>query len=332
VRSDLVSKEQESIEHDVKKFIQHLIPELEQEFGLVCIGDGGSYGESISKITLTFNAFRRATTDEARQLYVRCTEKLLSAINNDINLRPYLVKYPFPVQGADISISFHNELDLPYSDGSVALIFQARGNICYYLDHPTHRLREPCFREPYDKAVEIVQAVPKTCVALRVHQAKPYEKALDVFWTTTAEAIHKKWKAAQVKFGGDMSDGIKEFAFLFYKYKKVDVSEARRLEIEVMEFLLEKINANTELRPYLKEYPVRPEHIQVLIEFKNSRGYDQEGEDRLFSVSHQNKVIQYCMRESSNQEVWRIHPIPVKTETYEEASQLLKGGNTKPKK
>lgn len=312
----------------VEKIIAQIVPELEKELGLYCVEQSESCLSNVSEISITFHALRRATIEEARELHVRCTEKLLAAVNQDLHIRGSLTDYP--LKGIDVSIGFRSPSGISYADGTVAHIFQVRGDICYYLRHPTQEFYAPFLREPYEKALEIVKASSRTNADLRVHHGQPYEKDLDVVFAEAGKAISKKWKAQLVQSGGDLSDGIKEFAFLFHKYKKVDVAQARKLELGIMEIILEKINSHAQLRPYLTTYPVKPEQVKVLVEFKGSDGFDQDGEDRLSSVRYENNVLQYCMLESRDKDVFRIKPIVVREESYQEAAEAVKGNKTKP--
>jgi hypothetical protein len=133
------------------------VRDIEREFGLECVGEGGSMPYDIESISVRFDAYQRATIDQACALEVKITEKLLEAINNNLKIRPYLREYPFTAPRAEVAISFRKLDGTPYTDGIVVgHVFQVRGYIFYdkrAMNGNLSRLGE----EPYAAALKIVQ-------------------------------------------------------------------------------------------------------------------------------------------------------------------------------
>ena len=107
------------------------IKEIEREFNLSCIGDGGSMPYDVQEIEVMFVAYRRGTVEEARKINILATEKLLKRINDHKKLRPHLGEYPFPPERINISLSFCGNHGSQYTDGSVVHVFSAHGKLFY---------------------------------------------------------------------------------------------------------------------------------------------------------------------------------------------------------
>lgn len=141
----------------VQEIVKPYAKEIEQEFDLVCIGNGGRMPRDVEEIEVLFVAYRRATIEQARELEVRATEKLLHAINSHEKIRPYLREHPFKANRVKVCVSFRKGDDSYYSDGSVAYMSIIRGNILYRADNPSSEKYIYLLSEPYEEAVKLVQ-------------------------------------------------------------------------------------------------------------------------------------------------------------------------------
>lgn len=90
----------------VDEIIQKCAREIENEFNLVCIGDGGQMPNDIEYIEIMFAAYRKGTFEEARKLEVSCIQKLLKHINEHQKIRPFLRQYPFTSGRIEVCIMF----------------------------------------------------------------------------------------------------------------------------------------------------------------------------------------------------------------------------------
>ncbi len=153
-------KEKQSKTEDYEIYVNQIIKsfakDINNEFGLVCIGSGGKMPYDVEEIGIDFMSYHRATIDEARKLEITVTEKFLNAINSNEKIRPFLREYPFTVSRAQVSISFHQPDKRRYSDGSVAFVFQVKDTIFYrsFDEHSSQLI--PLHKEPYDEALKIV--------------------------------------------------------------------------------------------------------------------------------------------------------------------------------
>jgi hypothetical protein len=93
------------IEHVVAIF-RDAAKQIERELGLECIGSGGAMPRDVERIDLDFIAYQRATVEQARELEVKATEKLVKIINAHEKIRPFLREFPSPASRTGVSISF----------------------------------------------------------------------------------------------------------------------------------------------------------------------------------------------------------------------------------
>ncbi len=304
------------------ELIKLMTPILEREFDLACTGTGGSMAKHISSISLMFNASRRASISEARALQVKCTERLLHSINANEKLRPFLAEYPFTAERINVSIGFHMG-NIHYSDGTVAFVSMGRGQLHYALSDPLTQLLEDLFIEPYSEALQIVQQSQLAHTDLRSHEKKTYENDLDTFLISCAQEIRKKYHMQCQAVGGNLSDGLKEFGFLFTSNKRTTLEEARKLEVGITNTILNKINANEKLRAYLATYPFPVGRTHVRLKFQNSEWGDPL-DNSLYSVCQTNDHIQYHYREAIKEDAPTIlDAILIKEESYDDALQIL---------
>ncbi len=303
-----------------------ILPILQKELNLFCDGEGGSmHSNIVSSIYLSFYTERRASIEEARELLVRATEKFAKAINADENIRPYLAEYPFPPSRVQLSISFEvSGKDEYYADGTVSSISQVHNTIYYYTKEPLRspKNHDPFLTEPYPDALKIVQSSKLTNAEVCIHTPKPYEAELDQFIASLSKKIKKKWGVVGVSMGGNMREGIEDFAFLLQRYKRVKLEEARRLEVEITEMLVEQINGNEKLRPYMKHYPYTPSQVRVKIEFQPDP-YFGFTDGSLCSVSQENNKLQYYVSHVEKGNGWLLGPFFLSEEPYDEAQRLI---------
>ena len=166
------------------EIVRSFAKDMKKEYGLQCIGSGGSMPHDVAEIGVMFTIQKKVTSlEEARELEVAAIQKLLNHINNHQKIRPFLREYPFKYDRVSVSISFTNENNQRYTDGSIVYMYQARNKIFYkkakeYIDkgyqitHPrTNEVytvpdREATrlidyYDEPYDEALKKVKSLPK---------------------------------------------------------------------------------------------------------------------------------------------------------------------------
>ena len=306
-----------------KELTNTLIPLIERDFDLSCCGDGGAMADRISEVSLRFSTPRRATIQEARELEVRCIQRVLDAFNHCEKIRPYLAEYPFTAKNVDVMISFETNYG-PYSDETVYFLFQAKNKLYYYKHDPIKYDSAVLFEEPYPEALKIVQNSGLPDSAFRTHAKKPYEDALDAFFMSFIREAHNKWGLVCMSPGGDMKDGIKRFDFSFLSKKKTTVEQARKLMVGLTEMLVAKINKDEKLRPYLDTYPFPVDQTQIYLRFQKSDTEDFE-DGSLYCVTRtKDNNVRYERRDIYVEgKAFNCALFLMKEETYDESLQIF---------
>lgn len=142
----------------VKEISRQFEKEIKKEYGLLCIGSGGSMPHDVEEIEIDCISYQNTSIEKARDLEVKATEKLLTIINNNKNLRPFLREYPFKHARAKVSIAFRKKDNTRFTDDSVTLVFQAKGNLFYCKYDALKNHLVDLAKEPYEEALKKVQS------------------------------------------------------------------------------------------------------------------------------------------------------------------------------
>lgn len=67
--------------------------------------------------------------------------------------------------------------------------------------------------------------------------------------------------------GGSMPYDVRQIDVRFSSYRRAEVADARKDLMMVMNKLLDKINGNEQLRPYLREYPFKSNMLGIAIAY-----------------------------------------------------------------
>jgi len=151
----------------VYEIVDVFAEEMDEKYNLSCYGVGGSMPYDIQQIGLRFSANRKISIEEARELQVRSTERLVEMINASEKIRPYLIEYPWPSSRIAIAISSLKHDGSCYENG-VSFIFQAKQKLFYYGKREKSTLGSEILEETYVDAKKIVDNNP-SCL-------KPVEK------------------------------------------------------------------------------------------------------------------------------------------------------------
>ncbi len=117
--------------------------------------------------------------------------------------------------------------------------------------------------------------------------------------------------------GGRMMDQIKLLHWGFDYYHEIDIAEARELLITATNRLLQAINEDQRIRPYLATYPFKPENVEIRIFLHNSDG-SILGPEKLHVIANIEGVLDYMIQAS---ETRRLKKILI--ETFQEAEAKL---------
>ena len=141
-------------------------------------------------------------------------------------------------------------------------------------------------------------------------QSFDYEKIADRITAETAKELKEEKHLYLIGTGGQMMDDIQMMAMSFNYYQEVSVETGRELIIHVISAYLAAINNNTEIRPYLHEYPFNAKNIEIRI-FVYNTDRSEVSLEKIDCVTSINGVIKYYIRSNSRQAIYK--------ETYDQA-------------
>ena len=95
--------------------------------------------------------------------------------------------------------------------------------------------------------------------------------------------MQKEYGLICVGSGGRMPHDVEEIDIMFYCYQYATIAEARQLFVTVTEKLVDKINQNEKIRPFLREYP-----------------FTSKPADRIFTWSRANISLSFCKKDGSH--------------------------------
>lgn len=325
--SSIFAKEPEHIvlaDRITQKFIQ----EMEDKFGWVCTGTGGSMPTRVNSFHISFDLPRRATIDEGRALEIMAIERLIEIVNADEKIRPYLCEYPFPTRGAQISLSFRTGLGLPCEDGNVYSIFQARDLIFYRAKDPESETSFPLLEESYSDAKQIASTL--SSLSLLKHEEKPHEALIDAIFASYLKQMNKEFGLKCERVGGKLTDAVDQVVARLVLFRPTKIERARELQVIATQKLLDAFNSNQELRPYIKNYPLTLDRLSVVISFRNSR-YFSFSDGTVESVSQKGEEVIYRSEDEDKEDTFNktgiSKPDIVIKEPYQEA--LVKVRNSR---
>lgn len=123
---------------------------------------GGKLLHEIEKINMGFTSSEKVGIEEARMLFVKNVEALLSMINSDVIARPYLNNYPFTIENINFSILFLTEKNQVHCPPLLACVMNVDQKIIYKMGNVEAKKVDIVFEESYEEALRIYHENLKT--------------------------------------------------------------------------------------------------------------------------------------------------------------------------
>ena len=120
-----------------------------------------------------------------------------------------------------------------------------------------------------------------------------------------------------------MPHDVEEIYLKFIAYQKATIEQARKLEVEVTEKLLKRVNEHEKIRPFLREYPFKANRIVIMIAFENSNNVRYSDGSVALIFPARNKLFYY--KSDKDEELLDLHEEP-----YEEAYRIVMKTSEKP--
>jgi len=134
----------------VKEITSRFKKEMKKEHQLISEGGGGGFLKDVEEVAVFFIAYRPASIEDARELGIIATERLLAQINSNEKVRPFLRECPFTSKGTNIMISFYEKRNTYQTNESISNIIINNNKLSYYkYDRETEKLIK-IFSEPYE--------------------------------------------------------------------------------------------------------------------------------------------------------------------------------------
>ena len=127
---------------------------LELEKNLVLSGVGSQMMDQIKMIALSFDYFGPVDEEKARELLLAATNELISVVNEDERIRPYLHNYPFGPKNVEIRIFIRNADGSKLSSDKLSVISALDGILDYEVDDPKNVLFTSILQETYEEAMK----------------------------------------------------------------------------------------------------------------------------------------------------------------------------------
>ena len=134
--------------------------EVKATNNLQLLGMGGGFLNRINKLSLTFSSEEAPTVDEARMIFFDLSTRFLSRVNQNEEIRPYLVDYPFTIENLELMILFFGETPGRVKGVSFSPPYKhiwRPSYVLYSTDNLSTKEREISFRESYEEGLERFQ-------------------------------------------------------------------------------------------------------------------------------------------------------------------------------
>lgn len=143
-----------------------------------------------------------------------------------------------------------------------------------------------------------------------------YSQRMDQIVLEYTKVLQQEYTLSLVGLGGSMPDDIEKIDIQYDLFGQYDLESARKLYMKIAHGILDRINADNQIRPYLHEYPATLNQLRLSLTFHNESG--RYPENKIAFISYVNSRICYRMHNDTNDQfeiVWR--------ETFEEAHNAL---------
>lgn len=128
---------------------------IQSEFGVSLVGTKTHMPDLVRELGATFRINRPLSKDEARAMVIKFAQIYLHALNENVELRPYLVHYPMSPSSINILLYCYHpdgrKVCDPYPNGTAL----SQGELAFYVREPNNDLQyKEITREPYESALE----------------------------------------------------------------------------------------------------------------------------------------------------------------------------------
>lgn len=122
------------------------------------IGIGGGMMKSVYMIGLSFQIRHPLDRNEARERIIDCVEELLTTINANEEIRPFLKNYPFTTKNVQVAIFSVNADGRAVFDPYITVVsVDQSDSITFRTEAPNEKFYKHRHREPYLEALAMLR-------------------------------------------------------------------------------------------------------------------------------------------------------------------------------
>jgi hypothetical protein len=108
-------------------------------------------------MAMSFQQLGEITLEQGRELVVYCVNEYLQAINENEEIRPYLVHYPFTPKDIEIRIFIYQKDRSSVSVGALCVASTMDGIVDFDIKQPGTPSLKQFHKETYEEAIKIVE-------------------------------------------------------------------------------------------------------------------------------------------------------------------------------
>jgi hypothetical protein len=118
-----------------------------------------------------------------------------------------------------------------------------------------------------------------------------------------------------------MTTDVRVLSPVYISYQKLNIDDARAFYLEIVEGLINKANADEEIRPYLHNYPFTEKNMSIgLVFFNEKNDFMQDGfVASMTMLDNENGLIYYRIYHPETEMLETIY-----IEPYEDALKIVK--------
>lgn len=146
------------------------------------------------------------------------------------------------------------------------------------------------------------------------HVRSPYMKYVDDIICQHAKETARHEGLGLAGRGGRFMGEVERFDLHYMSKNSANISQARKIYVNATLRLIDQINSDTRIRPYLKDYPATTENVSISLRFEA----DPKVDDMVESVHRHGSSIWYIQWSDDS-----FKPIVVHEELYNEAVEIV---------
>ncbi len=124
------------------------------------------------------------------------------------------------------------------------------------------------------------------------------------------EKFSNRYEMVVYGAGGAFCEDVEKIMLSVSVYKSVGVEEARRIYVEILDVIINQINQNSKIRPYLRDYPMDDKPIELSLRFEDKKQQRPSKEYIAYVFTIPSGKIIYNIFENNKLET--IHEEPLK--------------------